>query len=53
MKVGDLIYDDYYGVGVILEIEHGEASIHFCEEDKKCWLDEELFASVEVISESR
>jgi len=53
MKVGDLIYDDYYGVGVILEIEHGEGCIHFCEEDKKCWLDEELFASVEVISESR
>jgi len=50
MKVGDLIYDDYYGIGVILEIEHGEANIHFCEVDKKCWLDKELLASVELLS---
>tara|TARA_R100000008_G_scaffold25705_1_gene13874 strand:- start:615 stop:776 length:162 start_codon:yes stop_codon:yes gene_type:complete len=53
MKVGDLVYDDYYGQGIILEIEFGEASIFFYEANKKSWLDKEMFASVEVISESR
>jgi len=53
VKVGDLIYDDYYGHGIILEIEFGEASILFYEANRTCFLDKEMFASVEVVSAQR
>jgi hypothetical protein len=53
VKVGDLIYDDYYGHGIVLEIEFGEARIFFYEANKVGTLDKEMFASVEVASEGR
>ena len=53
MKVGDLVCDDHYGYGIVLEMEAGEASIYFIEVKKKCWLDEHMLGSVEAVNESR
>jgi hypothetical protein len=53
VKAGDLIYDDYYGHGIVLEIEFGEASIFFYEANKTGTLDKEIVAGMEVVSEGR
>ena len=54
MKVGDLIYDDYYGQGIIIEIdEAGDHTISFTEVGKVCVLDSHMIQFVEVISEGR
>ena len=55
MKVGDLVYDDHYGYGIVLEveIEAGEYIIHFQKAPEAVVTDEHLGESVEVISESR
>ena len=55
MKVGDLVYDDYYGQGIIVEVDSaGDYSIFFplisC---TPFVLDKQMMDFVEVISESR
>ena len=51
MKVGDLIYDDHYGYGVVLKVEDDGATIFFSEYQgsNTCFLDKQLFDSVEVV----
>ena len=54
MKVGDLIYDDHYGQGIVVEIdEAGDHTINFPEAGKVGVLDSHMIQFVEVISESR
>jgi hypothetical protein len=54
VKVGDLIYDDHYGQGIIIEIdETGDHTINFIEVGKVGVLDSHMIQFVEVISESR
>ena len=54
MQVGDLIYDDHYGQGIIIEIdEAGDHTISFIEAGKTGVLDSHMIQFVEVISESR
>ena len=54
MNVGDLVCDDHYGYGIVLEMEAGEASIYFFEVKKRCWLDEHMLGCVvEVVNASR
>ena len=53
MNVGDLVYDDHYGYGIVLEIEAREYTIHFQEAPATVVMDEHLGESIEVISESR
>ena len=54
MQVGDLIYDDHYGQGIIIEIdEAGDHTISFTEAGKVGVLDSHMIQFVEVISESR
>jgi hypothetical protein len=53
MKVGDLVYDDHYGYGIVLEIEAREYTIHFYEVNKTGVIDEHLASFMEVINESR
>jgi hypothetical protein len=60
MQVGDLIDDDHYGNGIVLE-RLGPTpkmprmlKVFFVEVNKICWMDEEMIGdSVEVISASR
>ena len=52
MNVGDLIYDDHYGQGIIIEIdEAGDYTISFTEVGKVGVLDSHMIQFVEVISE--
>ena len=55
MKVGDLVYDDYYGNGVVtdVDIRWCGATIFFFATKKFCYLDDEMRESVEVLNESR
>ena len=54
MQVGDLIYDDHYGQGIIIEIdEAGDHTISFIEVGKDAVLDSHMIQFVEVISASR
>jgi len=63
VKVGDLIYDEHYGQGIVTSLYDGRdgdvwdnisgAYITFVEVNRQCFLQENLFHSVEVISESR
>ena len=57
MKVGDLVYDDHYGYGIVLEveIEAREYTIHFqkAPAGTTVIMDEHLGESIEVISECR
>jgi len=55
MNVGDLIYDDCYGNGVVISIDHRwcGATIFFFATERMCFLDERMRDSVEVLSESR
>ena len=54
MKVGNLVYDDHYGNGIVIEILKGEGVvIHFTDHKKVCFLDQQLIDAVEVISEAR
>jgi len=53
VKVGDLVYDDHYGYGIVLEIEAREYTIHFYEVNTTGVIDEHLAAFMEVINESR
>ena len=53
MKVGSLVYDDHYGNGIVLEVKDEGVVINFTESKKVCFLDQHMFGSVEVISESR
>ena len=53
MNVGDLVYDDHYGYGIVLEIEAREYTIHFYEVNKTGVIDEHMAEFVEVISEYR
>jgi hypothetical protein len=54
MQVGDLIYDDHYGQGIIIEIdEAGDHTISFIEAGKTGVLDSHMIQFVEVISASR
>jgi hypothetical protein len=54
VQVGDLIYDDHYGQGIIIEIdEAGDHTINFTEVGKVGILDSQMIQFVEVISASR
>jgi len=54
VQVGDLIYDDHYGQGIIIEIdEAGDHTINFTEVGKVGVLDSHMIQFVEVISASR
>tara|TARA_B100000941_G_C28031919_1_gene315392 strand:- start:110 stop:274 length:165 start_codon:yes stop_codon:yes gene_type:complete len=54
MQVGDLIWDDYYGHGIIIEIdEAGDHTVCFTEVGKAAVLDSHMIQFVEVISASR
>ena len=55
MNIGDLVYDDHYGYGIVLEIEAREYTIHFqkAPAGTTVIMDEHLGESVEVISECR
>ena len=54
MKVGDLIWDDYYGQGIIVEIdEAGDHTIRFTEVGKTAVLDSHMIQFAEVLSASR
>ena len=52
MKVGDLIWDETYGSGIVIRTNEQGAQIGF-ENDRMCHLDHNLFHTVEVISEGR
>ena len=54
MQVGDLIYDNHYGQGIIIEIdEAGDHTIRFTEVGKTAVLDSHMIQFVEAVSESR
>ena len=54
MQVGDLIYDDHYGQGIIIEIdEAGDHTISFTEVGKVGVFDSHMIQFVEAVSESR
>tara|TARA_B100000085_G_scaffold284142_1_gene316438 strand:+ start:1871 stop:2035 length:165 start_codon:yes stop_codon:yes gene_type:complete len=54
VKVGDLIYDAYYGQGVVIEIdEAGDHTVYFPAIAKTGVLDSHMIEFVELISESR
>lgn len=57
MKIGDLIYDEQYGHGIVTsacleEPFHPGVFITFAE-GRRCFLAKSLFDSVELISENR
>ncbi len=52
MKSGDLIWDEAYGVGIVISTNEREAKIVF-ENERVCYLDRGVFHTVEVISEGR
>ena len=52
MKVGDLIYDETYGPGIVIGVTKQGARIVF-EGDRVCYLGHKLFHTVEVINASR
>ena len=52
MKVGDLVWDESYGTGIVVGINEQEAQIVF-ENERMCYLDRDLFHTVEVINASR
>jgi len=51
MKVGDLIYDEVYGYGIIVSVEWDGISIQM--RDGLWFLDEGLYDTIEVLNESR
>jgi hypothetical protein len=54
MKVGSLVYDSYYGNGIVLEVWKDEGVvINFTESKRVCFLDQHMLGFVEVISEAR
>ena len=54
MQVGDLIYDDHYGQGIIIEIDEADDhTICFTEVGKTVVLDSHMIQFAEVISASR
>ncbi len=54
MKVGDLIWDDHYGQGIIIEIDEADDhTIYFTEVGKTGVLDSHMIQFVEVVSASR
>ena len=53
MKVGDLVYDDHYGQGIVIELEARDYTIHFYEVNKPGVLNEHMASFLEVINESR
>ena len=56
MKIGDLVYDDHYGHGLVIGEDNGDYTIRFYELGKTGIVEKEdgpLLDSIEVISESR
>jgi hypothetical protein len=54
VQVGDLIYDDHYGNGVVFAEGNGVMKVFFAEVNQVCWMDKEMTGdSVEVVSASR
>jgi len=51
MKAGDIIIDQWYGMGVVTELHYdgAEATIFFTDSQKKLWFDEEMLATVELL----
>ena len=52
MQVGDLIWDETYGSGIVISVNDREVQIVF-ENQRVCYLDRNLSHTVEVISASR
>ena len=52
MQVGDLIWDETYGTGVVVSTNEQGAQI-VCENQRMCHLDRNLFHTVEVLNASR
>ena len=53
MKVGDLIYDEVYGCGIIAQTYDDGVGIHFFDNEGICFLGKELYDTIEVLNESR
>ena len=54
MKVGDLVYDDHYGDGLVLGVLDNSLKVFFAEVNQACWMDKEMIGkSVEVVNENR
>ncbi len=54
MKVGDLIYDDHYGHGIVTEINQaGDHTVNFYEVEKVGVLDSDMVQFAELVSGSR
>jgi len=57
MKVGDLVYDEYYGTCLVLEVGESSAKIRVLEPEPGGsfleWVSIETLDMMEVISESR
>jgi hypothetical protein len=49
MKVGDLIYDETYGCGIIVWVDGDGVGIHFADNEGICFLGKELYDTVEVL----
>ncbi len=52
MNVGDLIWDETYGTGIVIGVNERGAQIVF-ENNRMCHLGRNLFHTVEVINENR
>ena len=52
MQVGDLVWDETYGTGIVISTNERGAQIVF-ENERLCHLDHSLFHTVEVINASR
>ena len=55
MSVGDLIYDEHYAFGIVVEVQRTGCVILFTDADgnRRAWLDKRLYDTIEVINESR
>ena len=54
MKVGDLVCDKHYGLGIVIDVWKDTSFVHFYEANKRACLGHDNFGhSLELISEGR
>jgi hypothetical protein len=52
MQIGDLIYDDHYGNGIVFGEGDSVMKVFFAEVNQICWIDKKMIGdSVEVVSD--